>query len=105
MSTLSLELHTEPAALLAAIEVLKESAEVFPGIGDVLRDLLFEGGDSLAPSLIELRSLPADGAGRLTVALDLSERFREIVAAARAGEIDRLRSYCVVQVHGGSHAK
>lgn len=105
VGTLTLELEADLSAFHAAIDVLHRAAERFPGVAEVLPDLLFEDGDSFRQVLIEVRNVSAGRAGHLLISLDLSERLREIVAAARAGEVDRLRSYRIVQVHGGPHGK
>jgi len=106
LSRLSISVDLDPSALHTAVQVLGEAVERFPAVRDPLRELLFDGGETLREGLIELRNVPASRAGHLTIALDFSERFREIVAAARAGEVHRLRSYRRIQfVHGGTYGK
>lgn len=104
LQNLTLEVHAGDE-LLAAVETLKKAAQISPEFAECLSDLLFEGGDSLRHDLVQLSNKTAAGTNGLSVSLDLSERFREIVAAAAAGELELLRSYRVVQVHGGPHAK
>lgn len=97
----ALQMTVDSSALEAAIDVLQRAAERFPGVAEALSDVVLEFGDSLRCDLIELRNVSTGRADHMLISFDLSDRFREIVAAARAGEVDRLRSYRVVQVHGG----
>lgn len=91
-----LTLKTAPLAdqpLFLAIEALKKACEVFPNIRDLLLHLLFEDGQTFRSGLVECRSLPTTRTCDLLVQFDISDRFREIVAAAVAGEVEKLAVY------------
>lgn len=70
---------------------LKESLERFPSLGLKLKQLLLTSSDEIQPGLIELGVSMADGAGGLTITANLTDRLREIVAAAAAGDLEGLR--------------
>jgi hypothetical protein len=55
-----------------------------------VQKLLFGGGDVLVPGLIDFRTVPALRTGNVTVALSVTDRFRELVAALAAAHLKHL---------------
>lgn len=74
----------ELRSLAAALE---KALEDFPGLSLQVEQLLFSGGDCLKSGLIEFCFAPAAGTGRMTISLRVTDRLREIVAAAAAGDL------------------
>lgn len=89
---LNLVMADDPLAELRSLAATLEQAfERFPGLRPQVYQLLFTSSDALQDGLIELRLTPAAGTGRMAVSLGFSDRLREIVAAAAAGDVERLR--------------
>ncbi|WP_090735486.1 hypothetical protein [Azotobacter beijerinckii] len=69
---------------------LKQVFEDAPGLGLKVYQLLFGADDRLLPGLIEFHGVAASGADGLSVSLHITDRFKEIFAAAAAGDLKRL---------------
>lgn len=91
---LNVEFKVEPAMSEAKtlVAALEQALENFPGLRPQVLDLLFTGSDnSLKPGLVDLVSVPAMAANDPSVIeLRITNRFRELVAAAAAGELQLL---------------
>ena len=91
---LNIELMAEPglSEAEALVATLKQAIESFPSLRPQVLDLLFTSSDnSLKPGFVELVSVPAIGANDPSViALRVTDRFRKLVAAAAAGELQLL---------------
>lgn len=69
---------------------LEQALSKFPNLALKVEQLLFAGSDCLQSGLIEFRFAPAVGTGRMTISLRITNRLREIVAAAAAGDLKGL---------------
>lgn len=77
--------------LRSLVVTLKQILEDAPSLGLEVCDLLFGGGDLLKPGFIEFRAMPASRTSGLIVSLNVTDKLRELVAAAAAGDLKKLR--------------
>ncbi|ANC80969.1 hypothetical protein QUC26_17765 [Pseudomonas asiatica] len=69
------------------LATLKQVAEVSLDAGLEVKQLLFGGGDSLMPGLIDFRAIPASRTGHIALELNVTDRFRELAAALVAAHL------------------
>lgn len=84
---LTAEISHDVREFQAAMRSLQDSVAKFPNIAHQIRQALFGDGDSLLPGFIEFSAVPAVRAGRITVRLHMTDRFRKLVSAAAAGDV------------------
>lgn len=94
MTELKLEVEGQPEGLAefkSLLATLEQVLEDVPSMGLEVYQLLFCERDLLRPGFIEFRGMAAAGTDRLAVSLHVTDRLRELVAAAAAGDLKGLR--------------
>lgn len=76
--------------LRSLVASLKQILEDTPSLCLEIHEFLFGDGDLLKPGFIEFRAMPASRTGGLIVSLHVTDKLRELVAAAATGDFKNL---------------